>query len=139
MIRWGILGTARINRRLIPAMRAARRSTLIAVASRDRDRGEAYAREWAIGRAVHGYDALLADPTIDAVYIPLPNNEHVPWTLAAIAAGKHVLCEKPIALNAGDVDRIARAASAANVVVEEGYMTVPSARFARWCLGSRSA
>lgn len=122
MIRWGILGTARINRRLIPAMRAARRSTLIAVASRDRDRGEAYAREWAIGRAVHGYDALLADPTIDAVYIPLPNNEHVPWTLAAIAAGKHVLCEKPIALNAGDVDRIARAASAANVVVEEGYM-----------------
>jgi predicted dehydrogenase len=121
-LRWGILGTARINRRIIPAMRQARRSDLVAVASRDRARAEAYATEWSIPRAVTGYQALLDDSSIDAVYIPLPNSEHVPWTLAAIAAGKHVLCEKPIALDPADVDLIAAAASAAHVVVEEGYM-----------------
>jgi predicted dehydrogenase len=121
-MRWGILGTARINRRIIPAMRLARRSELVAVASRDRDRVQAYAAEWSIPRAVAGYQALLDDPGIDAVYIPLPNTEHVPWTLAAIAAGKHVLCEKPIALDPADVDLIASAAAAAHVVVEEGFM-----------------
>ena len=103
-------------------MRLARRSELLAVASRGRDRAEAYAREWSIPRAVTGYQALLDDPSIDAVYIPLPNTDHVPWTLAAIAAGKHVLCEKPIALAVADVDRIAAAAAAAKVVVEEGFM-----------------
>ncbi|HWI18976.1 MAG TPA: Gfo/Idh/MocA family oxidoreductase, partial [Vicinamibacterales bacterium] len=122
MIRWGILGTARINRRVIPAMRLASRSQLVAVASRDRHRAEAYAREWSIPRAVAGYQTLLDSPDIDAVYIPLPNTDHVPWTLAAIAAGKHVLCEKPIALSTADVDRIALAANAAKVVVEEGFM-----------------
>ena len=122
MLHWGILGTARINRRLIPAMRAARRSELVAVASRDRARGETYAREWSIPRAVEGYQALLDDPAIDAVYIPLPNTDHVPWTLAAVAAGKHVLCEKPLALDPADVDRVAAAASRARVIVEEGFM-----------------
>lgn len=122
MLHWGILGTARINRRLIPAIRAARRSELIAVASRERARADAYAHEWSIPRAIEGYQALLDDPSIDAVYIPLPNTDHVPWTLAAIAAGKHVLCEKPLALDASDVDRIAAAASRAGVVVEEGFM-----------------
>ena len=122
MIRWGILGTARINRRVIPAMRLARRSELVAVASRDRTRAEAHAREWSIPRAVAGYQALLDDPGIDAVYIPLPNTDHVPWTLAAIAAGKHVLCEKPLALHPADVDRVAIAAAAAKVIVEEGFM-----------------
>ena len=122
MIRWGILGAARINRRLIPAMRLAGRSELVAIASRDRARGQAYAREWNIAESIHGYEALLADPRINAVYIPVPNSEHVPWTLAAIAAGKHVMCEKPIALTVGDVDRIAHAAASAGVIVEEGYM-----------------
>lgn len=121
-VRWGILGTARINRRVIPAMRLAARSELVAIASRDRDRAEAYAREWSIPRAVGGYQALLDSPDIDAVYIPLPNTDHVPWTLAAIAAGKHVLCEKPIALSAEDIDRLATAAASANVIVEEGFM-----------------
>lgn len=121
-LRWGILGTARINRRVIPAMRLARRSEVAAVASRDRARAESYAREWAIPRAVAGYQTLLDDASIDAVYIPLPNTDHVPWTLAAIAAGKHVLCEKPLALEAADVDLIAVAATAARVVVEEGFM-----------------
>jgi len=122
MIRWGILGTAQINRRLIPAIRAARRSELVAVASRDRARADTYAREWSIPRGIEGYQALLDDPSIDAVYIPLPNSDHVPWTLAAIAAGKHVLCEKPLVLDPADVDRIAAAAAAAGVVVEEGFM-----------------
>jgi predicted dehydrogenase len=121
-VRWGILGTARINRRVIPAMRLARRSELAAIASRDAARASAYAREWSIPRAIGGYQTLLDDPGIDAVYIPLPNTDHVPWTLAAIAAGKHVLCEKPLALDPQDVDRIALAASAAKIVVEEGFM-----------------
>ena len=103
-------------------MRLARRSELVAVASRDRARAEAYAREWSIPRAIAGYQALLDDASIDAVYIPLPNTDHVPWTLAAIAAGKHVLCEKPLALDPADVDRIAAAAAAAGVIVEEGFM-----------------
>lgn len=121
-LRWGILGTARINRRLIPAIRAAGRSTLAAVASRDRARVEAYAREWEIPKAVDGYQTLLDDPAIDAVYIPLPNSEHVKWTLAAIDAGKHVLCEKPLALDPADVDRISAAAAAGRLCVEEGFM-----------------
>ncbi|MBY0495347.1 MAG: Gfo/Idh/MocA family oxidoreductase [Cyanobacteria bacterium] len=122
MLRWGILGTARINRRVIPALRLARRSDVAAVASRTRARAEAYAREWSIPRAVVGYQTLLDDSSIHAVYIPLPNTLHVEWTLAAIAAGKHVLCEKPLAFDAADVDRIAQAASAAKVIVEEGFM-----------------
>ncbi len=121
-LRWGILGTARINRRVIPAMRLARRSELVAIASRATARAERFAAEWQIPRAVSGYQALLDDPAIDAVYIPLPNTDHAPWTLAAIAAGKHVLCEKPIALDPIDVDRIAAAAAAGGVVVEEGFM-----------------
>jgi xylose dehydrogenase (NAD/NADP) len=92
------------------------------VASRNLARAAAHAREHRIPRAVQGYDTLLGDPDIDAVYIPLPNTEHVPWTLQAIAAGKHVLCEKPLALEPGDVDRIAKAAADANVIVEEGFM-----------------
>ena len=122
MIRWGILGTARINRRLIPAFRASKRGQLHAVASRDLARATAHAREYGIPRAMQGYQTLLDDPSIQAVYIPLPNTDHVPWTLAAIRAGKHVLCEKPLALDPHDVDRIAAAATAAQVVVEEGFM-----------------
>ena len=122
MVRWGILGTARINRRLVPAFHASARGELCAVASRDLARGEAHAREHGIPRAVRGYQALVDDPSIDAVYIPLPNTDHLPWTLAAIAAGKHVLCEKPIVLDPHDIDRIAFAANAAGVIVEEGFM-----------------
>jgi predicted dehydrogenase len=122
MIRWGILGTARINRRVVPALHASRRGTVWAVASRDLSRATAHAAQFGIPRAVEGYQTLLDDSSIDAVYIPLPNSEHVPWTLAAIAAGKHVLCEKPIALDPLDVDRVAAAAAAAGVCVEEGFM-----------------
>lgn len=122
VVRWGLLGTARINRRLIGPMRRVPRSAVVAVASRDADRARTYAAEWDIPQAVDGYDALLARQDIEAVYIPLPNRLHVPWTLRAIAAGKHVLCEKPLAASAGDVDRVAAAASRAGVVVAEGFM-----------------
>jgi predicted dehydrogenase len=122
MLRWGLLGTAHVNRRLIPAMRAARRSTVVAVASRDAARVHAYAHEWQIATAHTSYDALLRDPSIDAVYIPLPNALHVEWTLRALDAGKHVLCEKPLALSADDVDRVAAVARARDRVVEEAFM-----------------
>ena len=122
LVRWGLLGTARINRRLIPAMRASARSTIVAIASRTPERAAAHAREWDIPAAVESYEALLQRDDVDAVYIPLPNSLHVEWTLNAIAAGKHVLCEKPIATSAADVDRIADAATRGGVVVEEGFM-----------------
>ena len=122
LVRWGLLGTARINRRLIPAMRASARSTIVAIASRTPERAAAHAREWDIPTAVESYEALLRRDDVDAVYIPLPNSLHVEWTLNAIAAGKHVLCEKPIATSAADVDRIADAATRGGVVVEEGFM-----------------
>jgi predicted dehydrogenase len=120
-VRWGILGTARINRRVIPAMRLARRSDLISVASRDRARADAYAREWSIPRAVAGYQTLLDDSNIDAVYIPLPNTGHVEWTLAAIAAGKHVLCEKPLASTVEDAEAMVKAADASGLVAACGF------------------
>jgi xylose dehydrogenase (NAD/NADP) len=121
-LRWGLLGTARINRSIIPALRAASRSVLAGVASRTAERASAYAAEWEIPGSYAGYDAMLADPNIDVVYIPLPNHLHVEWTLRAIAAGKHVLCEKPLALTAADVDRVAAAATRRGVVVAEAFM-----------------
>jgi predicted dehydrogenase len=119
---WGLLGTARINRALIPAIRAATRSRLVGVASRTADRSASYAAEWSIETAYPSYEAMLADPAIDVVYIPLPNHLHVEWTLRAIAAGKHVLCEKPLALTPGDVDRVEAAARQRGVVVAEAFM-----------------
>jgi xylose dehydrogenase (NAD/NADP) len=121
-MRWGILGAARINRSIIPALRAAAGHTLDAVASRDADRAAAYAAEWGIPRSFAGYDALLADPGIDAVYIPLPNHLHADWTVRAAQAGKHVLCEKPLALSVAEVDRITAEAAAAHVHVAEAFM-----------------
>jgi predicted dehydrogenase len=121
-LRWGLLGTAHINRRVIPAMRAARRSELLAVASRDATRAATYAREWNIGTVHASYEALLHDRNIDAVYIPLPNTLHVEWTLRALDAGKHVLCEKPLALVPEDIDRIAAVARARSLVVAEAFM-----------------
>jgi predicted dehydrogenase len=117
-----LLGTARINRRLIPAMRATRRSVVAAVASRTAARAQAYAAEWAIPVAHASYESLLHDPAIDAVYVPLPNALHVEWTLRALDAGKHVLCEKPLALNPEDVDRVESVARARQRVVAEAFM-----------------
>lgn len=119
-VRWGVLGGARIAReRLIPLLQATPRSTVLAVASRDAQRAATMARDFAIPRWYAGYDALLADPEVDAVYIPLPPNLHAEWTLRAIAAGKAVLCEKPLATSYEDAVAITDAASEAGLLVTE--------------------
>ena len=122
-LRWGILSTANIGRRkVVPAMQKARRSRIVAVASRDEERARAYARELGIPRTHGSYEALLADPDVDAVYIPLPNHLHARWVMAAAAAGKHVLCEKPLAMNAPEAQRMADACAEAGVVLLEAFM-----------------
>lgn len=119
---WGLLSTARINRRLIPAIRTVERAELRAVASRSLARAQAYAAEWDIPRAHGSYEALLSDPDIDVVYVSLPNSLHAEWTVRAAQAGKHVLCEKPLALSLSECDQIIRAAEDAGVVVTEAVM-----------------
>ena len=121
-LRWGLLSTARINRLIIPAIRGSSRSELTAVASRTPTRAEAYAAEWTIPRALGSYEALVGDPDIDVIYISLPNSLHVEWTVRCLEAGKHVLCEKPLALSVEDVDRIHAAATRAGRVAAEAFM-----------------
>lgn len=105
--RWGVLSTARIAlTKVIPAIQRARGCRVVAIASRDADKAAAAARELGIPKAYGSYEELLADPQVDVVYNPLPNNLHVPMTLEAVAAGKHVLCEKPIGLDATDAARL---------------------------------
>ena len=121
-LRWGLLSTARINRLLIPAIRAGSRSELTTIASRALDRARAYADEWKIPRALGSYEALVADPNVDVIYNPLPNSLHADWTVEALNAGKHVLCEKPLALAVGDVDRIADTAKRTGRIAAEAFM-----------------
>jgi predicted dehydrogenase len=122
-LRWGILSTANIGRRkVVPAMQKARRSRIVAIASRDEERATAYARELGIPRTHDSYEALLADPGVDAVYIPLPNHLHARWVIAAAGAGKHVLCEKPLAMNGDEAQRMADACADAGVVLLEAFM-----------------
>jgi xylose dehydrogenase (NAD/NADP) len=121
-LRWGFVGTARINRSIIGPLAHSARSTLAGVASRDAARAEAYAREWNIPRAFAGYESMLADPGIDVVYIGLPNGLHAEWTIRAVEHGKHVLCEKPLAVSVAEVDAIAEAARRSGKVVSEAFM-----------------
>ena len=122
-LRWGLLSTARINRLIIPAIRASARSEVTTVASRSLEKARAYAAEWNIPRVLGSYEALLDDPDIDVIYISLPNSLHVEWTVRALEAGKHVLCEKPLALSVADVDRIVAAAVArTGRTATEGFM-----------------
>jgi predicted dehydrogenase len=123
-IRWGVLSTAKIAREhVIPAIRRSRRGTVVALASRDRARGQAMAAELAIPKVYSAYDDLLADPNVDAVYNPLPNHLHVSWTLRAMKAGKHVLCEKPIGLNVVEAEQLASAAAShPKLKVMEAFM-----------------
>jgi predicted dehydrogenase len=121
-LRWGLLSTARINRAVIPPIRGSMRSELHAVASRDIVKAREYAKEWHIPHAVGTYEELLARDDIDAIYNPLPNHLHAEWTIKAAEAGKHVLCEKPLALTVAEVDRVMAAARANNVVVAEAFM-----------------
>jgi predicted dehydrogenase len=123
-VRWGVLSTARIAReKVVPGMRKASNVEVVALASRSLERAREAAAELRIPRAHGSYEALLQDPEVDAVYVPLPNNLHVDWSIAALEAGKHVLCEKPLGMSASDAERLARAASARpDRNVMEGFM-----------------
>jgi predicted dehydrogenase len=122
VLNWGLLSTARINLALIPPLRASKRNQLTAVASRTQESADKYAREWKIPRAYGSYEALLADPEIDVIYNPLPNHLHAEWTIKAMEAGKHVLCEKPLALSVEEVDAMQSAAREHGRVVAEAFM-----------------
>ena len=120
-IRWGILSTACIGtEKVIPGMQRSKRGTVAAIASRDAARAKAAAQNLGIAKAYGSYEALLADPEIDAIYNPLPNNLHVPWTVKALNAGKHVLCEKPIAMNAAEAAELRAAAGGRHMM--EAFM-----------------
>src|SRR3990170_7930558 len=119
ILNWGLLSTAKINRALIKPLNASKRTRLLAVASRSQSAADAYAREWKIPRAHGSYEALLADPEIDVVYNSLPNHLHAEWTIRAVEAGKHVLCEKPLALGVDEVDAMQEAARKHGRVVAE--------------------
>jgi predicted dehydrogenase len=121
-LRWGLLSTARINRALIKPLRASKRNKLVAVASRDGVRSKNYAEEWKIFKAYGSYDELLSDPEIDVIYNSLPNSLHAEWTVKAAQAGKHILCEKPLALSLEEIHEIKSAAERANVVIAEAFM-----------------
>jgi D-xylose 1-dehydrogenase (NADP+, D-xylono-1,5-lactone-forming) len=118
----GIISTADINRKVIPGAHASTKVDLVAVASRDQPRAEAYAREWSIERAYGSYEALLEDPSVDAVYISLPNTMHVEWSINALTAGKHVLCEKPLTRHPEEVEAAFDAADNAKRILMEAFM-----------------
>ena len=121
-LRWGLLSTARINQAVIPPIRGSVRSELHAVASRDILKAKEYAKEWRIPHACGTYEELLAREDIDAIYNPLPNHLHAEWSIRAAEAGKHVLCEKPLALTLDEVDQMIAAAKQHNVVIAEAFM-----------------
>ncbi len=121
-LRWGLLSTAGINRAVIAPIRAAARSELAAVASRDRARARAYAAEWNIPRAYGSYEEMLADPQIDVVYVSLPNSLHAEWTVRALESGKNVLCEKPMTVTPAELDRVEHAAAQSGRTVFEAFM-----------------
>ncbi len=123
-LRWGILGTAKIAEQwLIPAMQASGHAEVVAVGSRDGEKARAFAEKTGIPKAHDSYQAVLEDPEVDAVYNPMPNHLHVPWSVRAIEAGKHVLCEKPLGLDVNDVQPVLEAAAKApHLVVMEAFM-----------------
>ncbi len=121
-LNWGLLSTAKINRALIKPLNASKRTRLLAVASRSQASADAYAQEWKIPRAYGSYEALLADSEIDVIYNSLPNHLHAEWTIKALRAGKHVLCEKPLGLNLEEVDAMTRASQETGKALMEGFM-----------------
>ncbi|MGA3187702.1 MAG: Gfo/Idh/MocA family oxidoreductase [Bryobacteraceae bacterium] len=122
-IRWGILGVAKIaTTKVIPAMQLAEHAEIVAVASRDLTKARAAAGQLGIPQAYGSYEELLADPSIDAIYNPLPNHLHVPWSIRAAEAGKHVLCEKPIGLSTAETRDLIAARDKAQVKIGEAFM-----------------
>jgi len=122
-IRWGVLGAAKIARtKVIPAMQRAQEGEVTALASRSLETARAAASALGIPKAYGSYEELLADPDVDAVYNPLPNHLHVPWSIKAAEAGKHVLCEKPIALSAEEARALVSARDRTGVIIQEAFM-----------------
>jgi predicted dehydrogenase len=122
-VKWGVIGVAKIaTEKVIPAMQRGEVSEIAGIASRDLGKAQAAAKNLGIARAYGSYDDLLADSEIEAIYNPLPNEEHVPWTLRALAAGKHVLCEKPIALDAEEARPLIEARNRSGKLVAEAFM-----------------
>jgi D-xylose 1-dehydrogenase (NADP+, D-xylono-1,5-lactone-forming) len=119
---WGLLSTAPINLKIVAAAAQSDLAEVIAVASRDSTRAESYAREHGIDRAYGRYEALLEDDEVDAVYISLPNGLHIEWTVQALEAGKHVLCEKPMSRYTDQVERAFDLAESLGLVLSEGFM-----------------
>lgn len=122
VLNWGLLSTARINRSLIPPIKNSERNELVAVASRDVDKAKAYAKKWEIPTAFGSYQAMLEDSDIDVIYISLPNSLHAEWAIQAAESGKHVLCEKPLAMSVDEVDAMREAAERCGVIVAEAFM-----------------
>ena len=122
MTHWGVLGAARINQHVLEGAALAEGASVVAIAARDRDRAQAQADAFGIGTVYGSYEELLGDPEIDAVYIPLPNSLHVPWSVRALEAGKHVLCEKPLARSESEARRAFAAARAAGKLLMEAFM-----------------
>jgi predicted dehydrogenase len=121
-VKWGIVSTADINRKVIPGAKESPKVELVGVASRTQERADAYAREWDIPRSYGTYEALLADPEIEAVYISLPNTMHCEWSIKAVEAGKHVLCEKPLSRHPNEVEAAFAAADRAGRLLSEAFM-----------------
>jgi D-xylose 1-dehydrogenase (NADP+, D-xylono-1,5-lactone-forming) len=121
-VRWGILSTADINEKVLAGVQGSPAVDVVAVGSRSAERAQEFASAHGIPRAHGSYQDLLANPDVEAIYIPLPNGLHVEWTLAALAAGKHVLCEKPLSPRAEEVERCFDAAERAGLVLSEGFM-----------------
>ncbi len=123
LVRWGVLSTADIAlTKVIPGLRRSKRGEVLAIASREDGKAAAVAAQLGIPRSYGSYEALLADPEVDAVYVPLPNHLHARWTIAAARAGKHVLCEKPLALTAAEAQRMVDACRDAGVLLMEAFM-----------------
>ena len=121
-IRFGVLGVAQIAAKVIPAMQKCELCEVAAVASRDPGKAQAAAARFDVARACGSYEKLLADPSIDAIYNPLPNHLHVPWSILAAEAGKHVLCEKPLGLDSAQVLRLIDARDRAGLKIGEAFM-----------------
>ena len=122
IVRWGVLSASWIARtRVIPAMQQSEISRVVAIAARDKARAQEVAKELGIDKVHDSYEAVLADKDVDAIYIPLPNPLHVEWSIKAMEAGKHVLCEKPISMNAEEAARLIPVRDRMGVLMEEGF------------------
>jgi D-xylose 1-dehydrogenase (NADP+, D-xylono-1,5-lactone-forming) len=121
-VKWGILSTADINRRVLPGATSSPQVELVAVGSRDKAKADAFAKHWEIPRAYGSYEELLADPEVEALYIPLPNTLHVEWSIKAMEAGKHVLCEKPFDRSPENVARAFDASERTGMLLTEAFM-----------------